>query len=1837
MIFRPSFLFFFIASFLIAQVSASAVTRIAFGPVDNGIVDHRAREVLSILTGSLQSELTDAQWEWVDRASMDELLAELTLSYAFGAQSSAVLEAGNLLRADVIIAPSLDREAGELTFRIIEVSQGSLLGEMSVPISFNRAQQPRLSAALLEATQEKMRSTLASAIREMSEGDKRLAVAPLFMQHTGEDPRTDVFVADLEQQVVGVAHSDGRQMLRFEGASTATGEEELAILGLAKSRPDAWKELADLYLWVEVDSPAIQPGVTVEAVPMTITVWLWPGYGELQSKTMTVPAGELEQASASILAYVDGVLETLDPEAAPDDSSRDKLTQLLSEQATRILNELSDLTPDERTQPRQITRYEHAVSLLETALFFSPENKQLRSDLLFYRWAYYPVLNKDRNVTFHLNRATDYVNTAKHEEVRMPIQDWENDVNVQATLYLVEALQVLETQTWNGDFDPLIAHRLQADLMAKLTDALVDLYRAAKSDKDKELIAKHIAWSYWLYDRSLVDPRYTIALTESLQGYYVHSRLDDIFMLYDVFGNSSRALELYLQRLPDGYLNAIKKRPVPESIPDARPARKGSPPPRKAFDYETDEDFWETYIGGDAAYADIEELELVTEVTSHWPKDYITTGDIRYRTPLHEAWKIKPANDHAVRSLLASGDSLFVAETAQKVAPGDTGEQEEGHYHYFWCFDTVTREAKNLTDLLPHPYPVNAIVQRDGTLYLGLQGGGLVSLDLGSQKLEGVAEKEGLAVLDVQALTRDGGDIYIVGFESEKLAAARLSLDERKVYSLPDVKLSWGQAVPRGEDVEIESVLHGKWLVVSTGEGLGFYDTKSSAWAEWEVSLPAELEAASQPMRIQSMVADGTTLYLGTTLGLLGLSVDEGSNSAHVERLWEGDITAVHLTGRQLWASAALPTFLVGEAGSIKLEPRPSSMLLRYDLDTAQCTGKAKVYGLHATVMARVGNELWLGSERTPYLLVKVVLPVDVGGDVATSSETPAMMEAYPLHRAVKSGDTEKVRALLSTGNGDIGTATASGWTPLMIAADQGNLELVQLLLEQGASPGPTLPNGYTAMHLAVRAGHMDIVATLLASGMSIDERGPEPPVFIEYRIEHVDFQKLPPASSYTQRPPEPKNVKAVVDEFGRVTISWDATSRQTAYYEIHRSDEERNRNGITPNAYTTQAQVENSIGEIVDLPYAKNEYNLVYEDYGAWEKDVVLPGTTYTYQVFAHNLKPGHWSGKYTSSQPVTITTPEAFKPIPDVPVYLDGMKAKALMGGWTPVAGFPLEHSPLAVAVLNGDLESVKWLVENGADLEASDAFYRTPLLLAAESGRVDIVNYLLEHGADADAYDSKGVTCLMIAYQRRDRELFELMLKHADGLKNGPQILNRALATRRADDIAALLDSGYNLNYLSIYQRAIARSMPEVIDLLFEAVHERTGDDWTRGLGAQLLRAELAREAIEVRNTYLLQRMLEAGFDPNQTMQGFTPRMSDSNEYQTFLMMAVVSRNDEMVALLLESGADPSIESSTGKVALDYAEYESTVALLDDSSARGAASESTARPGMIQWEANPDLMKTMISDGWSGGGFSTNRLRVGPIIGIEHRLLDHTATWADMPIHIAARKGDQAEVARLLAQGEDINSRGAKAHPVIICALSNGHSELAEWLIEEGAEVNICTSFGSSAIAYAANAKDIKLLKLMLRYGADPNLYENGAPTPLMIAVSTGNLDVVKLLVENGADPSLTNWSYTDPAGSALRNAAVDGHYNIAEYLLEQGALVNARPVKVRSLYNAPGVKIERGYTALNAAAAAKGDQIRIVKLLLDHGADPTLMGEDGLSSADLALRKGNMQVYQYLEAL
>ena len=195
----------------------------------------------------------------------------------------------------------------------------------------------------------------------------------------------------------------------------------------------------------------------------------------------------------------------------------------------------------------------------------------------------------------------------------------------------------------------------------------------------------------------------------------------------------------------------------------------------------------------------------------------------------------------------------------------------------------------------------------------------------------------------------------------------------------------------------------------------------------------------------------------------------------------------------------------------------------------------------------------------------------------------------------------------------------------------------------------------------------------------------------------------------------------------------------------------------------------------------------------------------------------------------------------------------------------------------------------------------------------------------------------------------------------------------------------------------------------------------------------------------------------------------------------------------------------------------------------------------------------------------------------------------TVTDLRLHQAATAGDLAVIAALLSEGLPIDARDADGRTPVMAATVAGQVAAVRALVDAGADVDI---------------------------------RDNRLDNPFLYAGAEGLLDILRLVNGAGADPAITN-RY---GGIALIPACERGHVDVVRYLLEESD-VDVDHVN------------DLGWTGLlEAIILADGDTAHqeIVRLLLEHGADPDLADRDGVTPLAHARAKGQGEIAALLEA-
>ena len=118
----------------------------------------------------------------------------------------------------------------------------------------------------------------------------------------------------------------------------------------------------------------------------------------------------------------------------------------------------------------------------------------------------------------------------------------------------------------------------------------------------------------------------------------------------------------------------------------------------------------------------------------------------------------------------------------------------------------------------------------------------------------------------------------------------------------------------------------------------------------------------------------------------------------------------------------------------------------------------------------------------------------------------------------------------------------------------------------------------------------------------------------------------------------------------------------------------------------------------------------------------------------------------------------------------------------------------------------------------------------------------------------------------------------------------------------------------------------------------------------------------------------------------------------------------------------------------------------------------------------------------------------------------------------------KDDEEIVNLFYDAGMSVNVRDAAGTPMLCIAARSGRKNMIEWLVERGAEINaISKDRGYSPVMDAVWKSSLDIVDLLIKLGADLNIVSNDGQTALIVATGASNPRICELLVKNGADPN------------------------------------------------------------------------------------------------------------------
>jgi len=518
--------------------------------------------------------------------------------------------------------------------------------------------------------------------------------------------------------------------------------------------------------------------------------------------------------------------------------------------------------------------------------------------------------------------------------------------------------------------------------------------------------------------------------------------------------------------------------------------------------------------------------------------------------------------------------------------------------------------------------------------------------------------------------------------------------------------------------------------------------------------------------------------------------------------------------------------------------------------------------------------------------------------------------------------------------------------------------------------------------------------------------------------------------------------------------------------------------------------------------------------------------------------------------------------------------------------------KYTPLMGAVVTRNPEMVKFLIENGAgaSINAANFFGDTSLLMAARNlPSPEVIKMLVDKGANINIANEKGEVPIELIVERPgNEEILKYLLDKGADLKSKNAALSRAINMRQVTyvDILINLNNSFRLiaegkihEFITIMNN-IAGSCMEISQINSEDI------PWKKAVANKLYYAKLNCERFDAMKTNSydsFEAIIGVGMD-EVTARGMMKIAAENSDIR--FVQALVKRwvriDREVFSHAIKMNCDEKILSNLLR---EYGEISSKDL------------NAAVKSGNIK------IVKLLLDEylkkysSQRSENYSPSSKYVEPGHFVEPMYNAVYANDYEMTRFLLSKVSGKCVDIPNIAMDENF-----ARHP-LIWSIIEGFDEIAELLIESGADIRSKKNFGLTPLAYASWYGRTRLVELMLKKGAEPNIASNDGTTPLMFAAMAGNDVPVKLLLAGGADINAVNYN----GYSALMEAITSQKTQTVELLKKSGADFSYAESALRKI-KAVGSDInEAGRRGANALMrAAYSGVFEKAKFLIDHGA-------------------------------
>ena len=527
-----------------------------------------------------------------------------------------------------------------------------------------------------------------------------------------------------------------------------------------------------------------------------------------------------------------------------------------------------------------------------------------------------------------------------------------------------------------------------------------------------------------------------------------------------------------------------------------------------------------------------------------------------------------------------------------------------------------------------------------------------------------------------------------------------------------------------------------------------------------------------------------------------------------------------------------------------------------------------------------------------------------------------------------------------------------------------------------------------------------------------------------------------------------------------------------------------------------------------------------------------------------------------------------------------------------------------PLLKAAMDGDIQLVKDLIANGADVNtmprySMDRTSYSPLMLAAENGHLSVVQYLHQHGANITLEDRNKYSAIHYASEKGHLDVLSCLVKNLpQGYSIDKKVSENPISSR--------------FQYHSPLSMAAKNGHLSVVKYL-------------HGKGANITDSYIRNQPLFWATTYGKVHVVE-----------YLKQNGAYDKAEDPLLMAAAFGNLSMVQNLSEGGSNVNALGYLDYTPIIWAARMGHLPVLKYLHSIGADLEAKTEDVSYSGGETPlflaskyghlEVVKFLHENGANVFAEDVNRdspIEIAVKDSLEifqylHEIAGVTILY-QTPLYLAAKYGQLEIVQYLVKNGAEVNARQNgqnDRYTALHAAASNNHLDVVKHLVENGADINskvTYTYFGGieyyyTPIAVAAQSSNFLIVKYLVENGAE---FKEDAET-INGAAGRGSLQILEYLHENGANLNATNY-YGNNAIYAAAENQLCGNLPATEYLVENGVDVNAKGYKNQTPLLRAMIKFE--------------ECIPFIQFLVENGADVNAVSDFGdtpLSEAESNLR-------------